>query len=190
MADRSRETGGFRLPVGRIVLGALLTIAMAVTLGWTAWAYYAAGARQVGPEQPIPFSHRLHASDEAAGGKDIDCRFCHTGVEKLHRAGIPPVQTCMFCHEVIITEHPEIQRLTRHFEERDPIPWVRVYEVPDHVYFTHRVHIRRAGLDCENCHGPVERMDRLNPPRVLQMGFCLECHRPRGAPRDCWDCHQ
>jgi hypothetical protein len=96
----------------------------------------------------------------------------------------------MFCHQVIITEHPEIRNLRRHYDDEEPIPWVRVYEVPDHVYFTHRVHINRAELECTDCHGPVERMDRLHPPRPLKMGFCMECHRPRGAPMDCWDCHR
>ena len=179
-----------RLPWGCVVVGLLLSVGLAITAGWMSWDYYAAGQSRLGPEQPIPFSHRLHASKEIDGGKDIDCRFCHTGVEKLPRASLPPIQTCLFCHNYIITEHPEIRRLHRYNDEEEPIPWVRVYEVPDHVYFTHRMHIRRAGLECVDCHGEVERMDRLRPPRELKMGFCLECHRPRGASTDCWTCHR
>ncbi len=178
-----------------LVLGVVLALVLAVTLGWTSWGYYVGGAARLGPEQPIPFSHRLHVTD-----KDIDCRFCHTGVDRVPTAGIPPVQTCMFCHQVIITEHPEIQTLWDHYGVRDdgtldpsrghPIPWARVFEVPDHVYFTHRVHTQIGGLDCTDCHGPVESMDRLVAPRTFEMGFCLECHRPRGVSTDCWTCHR
>lgn len=171
--------------VGRNVLGLLLLIGLGLSVGWGSWAYYWGGAARLGPEQPIPFSHRLHVTD-----KDIDCRFCHTGVDRIHQAGIPPVETCMFCHRVIITEHPEIRRLRWHYDNEEPVPWERVFAVPDHVYFTHRVHINSGGLECENCHGPIERMDRLEQPRKLEMGFCLECHRPRGATVDCWSCHQ
>ena len=168
-----------------IVLSLLITFGLGLTLVWTAWAYYLGSASELGPEQPLPFSHRLHATD-----KDIDCRFCHTGVDRVHQAGIPPVQTCIFCHDVIITEHPEIKRLRQHFDQEIPIPWVRVFEVPDHVYFTHQVHINIAQLECENCHGDIGAMDRLSAPRIFEMGFCLECHRPRGASTDCWTCHQ
>lgn len=171
--------------VATIVWGVLLTLGLGITLTWMSWAYYAGGEARLGPEQPIPFSHRLHVTD-----KDIDCRFCHTGVDRVPNAGIPPVQTCMFCHKVIITEHPEIRKLRAHYDNEEPIPWARVFEVPDHVYFTHRVHMQKAGLDCTDCHGNIEEMDRLKAPRVFEMGFCLECHRPRDASTDCWTCHQ
>ena len=162
----------------------VLSAVVGVTIAWTAWAYYAGGKTRLGPEQPIPFSHRLHVTD-----KDIDCRFCHTGVDRVPSAGIPAVQTCMFCHKVIITQHPEIVKLWEHFDHRDPIPWQRVFEVPDHVYFTHRVHTNVAQLECADCHGAIEQMDRLQAQREFKMGFCLECHRPRGASTDCWTCH-
>ena len=171
--------------VRTLVAGILLSVALLVTVGWMARAYYFGGDAALGPEQPIPFSHRLHVTD-----KDIDCRFCHTGVDRSPQAGIPPEQTCMFCHQSVITEHPEIRHLWWYYGEDEPIPWVRVFEVPDHVYFTHRVHTQVAGLDCTDCHGPVEQEDRLQAPQVFLMGFCLECHRPRGASTDCWTCHR
>jgi predicted CXXCH cytochrome family protein len=180
------------------VVGALLAVSLGLTLWWTGAEIYWGGAARLaqrGPEQPIPFSHRLHVTD-----KDIDCRFCHTGVDRVHQAGIPPEQTCMFCHRVIITQHPEIRHLWEYYGAREdgtrdpsrgePIPWVRVFEVPDHVYFTHRVHTQIAGLDCTDCHGPIESMDRVQQLRKFEMGFCLECHRPRGASTDCWTCHR
>jgi hypothetical protein len=178
-----------------IVVGVVLALSLGLTVAWTGWASYLRGGDRMGPEQPIPFSHRFHVTD-----KDIDCRFCHTGVDRVPTAGLPPVQTCMFCHQAIITEHPEIRRLWTYYGQRDdgtldpargqPIPWVRVFEVPDHVYFTHRVHTQRAELDCTDCHGPIGAMDRLEQPRKFEMGFCLECHRPRGASTDCWTCHR
>ncbi len=180
--------------LGPVIAGAVLTLIFALVIGWSSWAYYAGGAARLGPEQPIPFSHRLHVTD-----KDIDCRFCHSGVDESMHAGLPPVQTCIFCHQVIITEHPEIRRLWAYYGTRQdgtldpalgqPIPWERVFVMPDHVYFTHRVHTQVAGLDCEDCHGPIGDMDRLRQIRKMEMGFCLECHRPRGASTDCWTCH-
>lgn len=166
-------------------IGLVLSALLVATVGWLAWAYYFEGAARLGPQQPIPFSHRVHATD-----KDIDCRFCHTGVDRVNQAGIPTVETCLFCHRVVITEHPEIRRLRWHFEHDEPVPWARVFEVPDHVYFSHRVHLGPGGLQCGDCHGPVEQMERLEAPRVFEMGFCLDCHRPRGASTDCWACHQ
>lgn len=171
--------------IGTFVLGILISIALAITMIWTTRAYYWGGENSLGPEQPIPFSHRLHVTD-----KDIDCRFCHTGVDRIHQAGLPPVQTCMHCHQVIITEHPEIRRLRNYYDSDEPVPWQRVFVVPDHVYFTHRVHTNIGELECEDCHGPIGEMDRLFQPRKMEMGFCLECHRPRGASVDCWTCHQ
>jgi len=180
--------------IGTAVWSVLIAMALIVTMAWTGWAYYWGGDAEMGPEQPIPFSHRLHVTD-----KDIDCRFCHVGVDRIHTAGIPPVQTCLFCHQVVITEHPEIRRLHWHADNGVPVPWARVFEVPDHVYFTHRVHTQRAELECEDCHGPIGSMDRLRAIRIFEMGFCLDCHRGRSegadlATRetltDCWTCHQ
>ena len=76
-----------------------------------------------------------------------------------------------------------------YFERVEPIPWVRVFEVPDHVYFSHRMHLRKD-FDCPDCHGDVARMDRVKEPRVFEMGFCLDCHKPQGGPRDCMVCHR
>lgn len=171
--------------VANFLVGLVMALSLIATVVWFTWEYYFGGDAQLGPTQPIPFSHRLHVTD-----KDIDCRFCHTGVDRVHQAGIPTVQTCMFCHQSVITEHPEIRRLWWYHGQNEPIPWAKVFEVPDHVYFTHRVHMQKAGLDCTDCHGPVEQLDRLKAPLTFEMGFCLECHRPRGASIDCWTCHQ
>jgi hypothetical protein len=168
----------------RIVWGVVLALALAVSAGWTAWAYYLGGAWNLGPAQPLPFSHRVHVTD-----KGIDCRFCHSGVDRAPHAGLPPEQTCMFCHRSVIVTHEEIRKLWGFYERGEPIPWVRVFDVPDHVYFTHRVHLSRE-LDCPDCHGDVAHEDRLKPPQEFLMGFCIACHTARGAPRDCVTCHR
>jgi hypothetical protein len=145
--------------------------------------YYYFPHRGIGPVQPIFFSHRVHA-----GVKEINCRFCHSFGERSPNAGIPAVSVCFFCHQYIIPQHPQILKERRHLETKIPVPWVRVFYVPDHVKFNHRPHLR-AGLDCENCHGEVRKMDRLIG-QDFKMGFCLNCHRQMNAQLDCWlACH-
>lgn len=134
-------------------------------------------------EQPIPFSHRVHA-----GHKTIGCLMCHDGVADSRSAGIPPVQRCMLCHEKIIIEHPKIKELREHYFTGQPILWTRVGNLPDYVRFDHQVHIRR-GFDCSACHGDVKAMDRVALAHDFRMGFCLGCHRAKGATHDCMTCH-
>jgi hypothetical protein len=138
----------------------------------------------IGPEQPIPFSHALHA-----GKKRIDCRFCHPFVERSPRAGIPAVGKCLFCHEHIIPEHPQIRKIHDHYETGRPIPWVRLTYLPDHVSFSHQPHIL-SGLECETCHGDVRKMDRIGA-EDFEMGRCVTCHREKEARLGCWlACHR
>lgn len=138
----------------------------------------------IGPRQPISFSHRVHA-----GVKQIPCRFCHPYVERSENAGLPTVQKCFFCHKYILAGHPEILKERAYLDAKTPVPWIRVYSVPDHVKFRHQPHVGWAKLDCARCHGPVAEMDRLKTVK-FQMGFCLACHRQRGAQLDCWlACH-
>ena len=168
----------------RIGWGLVLGAGLAASVAWMGWAYYVRGAASTGPEQPIPFSHRVHVTD-----KGIDCRFCHAYVDRAPYAGLPPLQTCMFCHRSVITEHAEIRKLRSLYERDEPVPWVRVFDVPDHVYFSHRMHLRK-GFDCPDCHGDVAHEDRLKAPQVFEMGFCLSCHKAKGGPRDCLVCHR
>jgi hypothetical protein len=148
------------------------------------YLYYIYPHEVIGPQQPIYFSHRVHA-----GVKGINCRFCHAFVERSEKPGIPAVGKCLFCHQYIITQHPQIKKLQKHFDTRDPVPWKRVMYVPDHVRFSHERHIRKD-IDCTECHGEVKKMDRLMT-NVFEMGFCIECHRERNAQMDCWlACHK
>ncbi len=127
-----------------------------------------------GPVQPILFSHRRHA-----GVFKIDCLYCHSNTDVSPVAFIPPVEVCMGCHRVVKAASPEIQKL-RGFQGRgEPIPWQRIYKLPDFVQFNHGRHLR-AGLKCQECHGKVEETDVLYQWAPLTMGWCLSCHRRPG----------
>jgi menaquinone reductase, multiheme cytochrome c subunit len=131
------------------------------------------------PEQPIPFSHKLHA-----GELGIDCRYCHTTVEHAAHASVPPTQTCMSCHVQIHPESPQLRPLWRSYETGEPVQWVKVHDVADYVYFDHSVHVN-AGVSCVECHGRVDRMEVVYQAEPLSMAWCLDCHRnPVGRVRD------
>jgi hypothetical protein len=140
--------------------------------------------RDRSPVQPISFSHKKHAGDNA-----IPCLFCHRYAPKSTVAGIPAVADCRACHLFIAQNAPEIKKLMEYWEKKKPIPWVRVYSVPDFVYFPHMMHIR-ARLACTNCHGSVETMERITRSVKIKMGWCLNCHRQHKASIDCWTCHK
>lgn len=124
------------------------------------------------PKQPIAFSHKLHA-----GEYEIDCNYCHTGVNKGKAATIPSANICMNCHGVIKRESPEIQKIYASIEKNQPIEWVRVHNLPDLAYFNHSQHVNVGGLDCENCHGDIKSMEVVEQRSSLTMGWCIDCHR-------------
>lgn len=138
------------------------------------------------PDQPIKFSHKLHA-----GQYQIDCQYCHTGVEKSKNANIPSANICMNCH-INVDQGPkygkeEIAKIyasigfnpedRTYSGEQKPIEWVRIHNLPDHVYFSHQQHVVAGGLDCENCHGKVAEMEVVEQVSLLEMGWCINCHR-------------
>ncbi len=135
------------------------------------------------PDQPVAFPHTIHVSRLG-----LACNFCHVYVEKSRHAGAPYLETCMGCHSQIATEKPEIQKLTGFYEEKKPIEWNRVYALPDHVYFSHKRHVK-AGVECTSCHGNVGVMKKVRKVSSLKMGWCVSCHRDRGASIDCAVCH-
>ncbi len=128
------------------------------------------------PEQPIWFSHRIHAEQNK-----IDCMYCHTTVEDSKHAGFPSVGLCMNCHNVVregkITGRTEIDKLVAAWEAGEPIEWIKIHNVPDHVYFNHAQHVAVGKMDCAQCHGPVEKMDEVMQVESLSMGWCIDCHR-------------
>lgn len=161
------------------------------------------------PRQPILFSHVVHA-----GSFQIACQYCHTDARRSEYAGLPSVERCMGCHKIIgAQDNPEIVKIHEYARRGQPIPWVRIFKVPEFTYFPHKAHVR-FGLACQTCHGPVERMRAIGadtgpklthdlqtliglkpPARALTMGWCVDCHRDQNttrgarAPLDCITCH-
>jgi hypothetical protein len=147
------------------------------------------------PEQPIKFSHKLHA-----GKMGIDCKYCHIGVDKSRHALIPAVNICMNCHKYARKNSPEIKKLTNYYQKGIPIPWKRIHKLPDFVYFNHSVHVNK-GIDCVNCHGKVQNMEQVQQVKSFTMSACLDCHKniheylPQLAgistgPINCYTCHR
>ena len=123
------------------------------------------------PQQPVPFSHKLHA-----GELQVSCQYCHAGVEVSGHSPVPSTQTCMNCHTLIQAESPRLAKVRESYETGEPIEWVRIHKLPDYAHFPHARHIR-AQIDCKSCHGPVEQMGVVSQFKPLTMGWCLDCHR-------------
>jgi hypothetical protein len=168
--------------IGRLLLGVLLVV-LVQAVGILLWS----SSSQATSQQPIEFDH------EAMVQAGIACLFCHADATRSPAAGMPSVAKCMGCHEVIATGAPAIQAVADYWQRDEPIPWVRVNRLPRFVYFSHRVHIVAAGLNCERCHGDVAHMQVAEPVAPMNMGWCLGCHnqQPNSAQlRDCVVCHQ
>jgi Cytochrome c7 and related cytochrome c len=122
-------------------------------------------------EQPVPFSHAHHV-----GGMGIDCRYCHTSVDKAAFAGIPPTKTCMNCHAQVWSQSPTLEPVRASFRNDTSIEWTRVHDLPSFAYFNHSAHVNK-GIGCSTCHGRVDQMPLTWQEKSLQMEWCLECHR-------------
>jgi hypothetical protein len=122
-------------------------------------------------EQPVPFSHAHHV-----GGIGIDCRYCHTSVDKSAFAGIPPTKTCMNCHAQVWNQSPTLEPVRASFRNDTSIEWTRVHDLPEFAYFNHSAHVNK-GIGCSTCHGRVDRMPLTWQEKSLQMEWCLQCHR-------------
>src|SRR3954449_2205725 len=153
------------------ILAAAVLVAF---LGWAvvtiSWSGYVTG-QGLTRDQPIQFSHAHHV-----GSMGIDCRYCHTTVEKAAFANIPPTKTCMNCHSQIWNQSPELEPVRESFRTDRSIEWVKVYDLPDYVYFNHSIHVAK-GVGCETCHGRIDRMPLVEQHPSLQMSWCLDCHR-------------
>ena len=154
---------------GGLFLGVMV---LGLAAGGGAWELSRVGINQgYKPFQPIAFSHRLHAGDNK-----IPCLYCHYAARTSRHAGIPPASVCMNCHAILEKQTVEIEKLKESVQQQRPIRWVKVHNLPDFVYFNHSQHVL-SGVACQRCHGPVERMDRVEQFAPLTMGWCLECHR-------------
>jgi len=146
---------------------------VAVLVVCAAWYYGSPWYTDVGyqPVQPVPYSHKLHAGDLG-----IDCRYCHNTVEVAAWAALPPTQTCMNCHAIVLKDSPNLALVRESLASGNPIPWVRVHKVPDFTFFDHSAHVT-AGVGCVTCHGRLDQMPALRQEKPLSMGWCLDCHR-------------
>ena len=150
---------------------ALLFIGTAVTAGVTHDATPEYFNRGYTPDQPVAFDHSLHV-----GQLGMDCRYCHTFVEKSGTSSVPSTNTCWNCHSVVKKDWPTIAPIRESIESGKPIQWVKVHKLPDYVYFNHAVHVNR-GVSCVECHGQVNEMKVVGQAKSLSMSFCLDCHR-------------
>ena len=135
------------------------------------------------PDQPIKYSHALHA-----GKYEIDCQYCHSGASKGKNAWIPSVNVCMNCHKVI-KDGPkygteEIAKVIKAYEDNEPIEWVRIHNLPDHAYFNHQQHVVVGKVECQTCHGPVQEMEEVYQFSPLSMGWCIDCHKTTEVDKD------
>jgi len=166
-----------RLPLQIIIyLGVLVGIATAGVTYYMTPKYTRVG---YAPIQPVPFSHAKHVQEVG-----LDCRYCHSNVDKSAHSNIPTAQTCMNCHSIVKSTSPLLAPVRESFEKGTPVPWVWIHTTPDHAYFNHAIHVNR-GISCVECHGKVNEMDTVRHVQPLSMAFCLDCHRnPETRLRD------
>src|SRR5215475_2804843 len=153
-----------------LALAAFLTVGVPTAVAVLQRSSYATGVG-VPRQQPIPFSHKHHVSD--AG---LDCRYCHTSVERSPFAGMPSTDTCMNCHRQLWNESEMLEPVRASYRSGVPIAWTRVYDLPDFVYFDHSIHVAK-GVGCSTCHGRVDTMPLIFQASPLNMGWCIDCHR-------------
>jgi len=146
----------------------LILVVVVVALSWS----YLVGWVDSGIEQPIEFPHKTHIA------LNIPCAGCHQRAEKDAVAGRPPTALCLACHASGDSKSAEIKKLKAYGEKGQEIPWQRVWRLPAHVFFSHRVHVTGAKLTCQSCHGPMETLDRppARPLKTLAMDECIACH--------------
>jgi Cytochrome c7 and related cytochrome c len=149
-------------------------LALVLFLGWLVFTLMSSSwvtKQNEFVEQPVQFSHAHHV-----GGVGLDCRYCHTSVEKSSFAGIPPTKTCMNCHSQVWLNAPILEPVRASFRNSTNLTWIRVNDLPDFVYFNHQIHVRQ-GVGCVTCHGQVDQMPLMYQAQPLTMAWCLDCHR-------------
>ena len=154
--------------INRIVLGSPIYVVALVAYGVTPEAI------RIGyqPDQPVPYSHALHA-----GELGIDCRYCHSTVERAPKAAVPPARTCMNCHSQVKKDSDVLLPIRQAYaEQTESVHWTRVHDLPDYVYFNHQAHVN-AAIGCEECHGRIDQMVKVFQAKPLTMGWCVDCHK-------------
>lgn len=168
-----------------VIAAGVLMLFLLTAAGYGLWS------TQQPPAQPIEYNHQLHI------GFGIQCLYCHTGAWRQASAGLPTQTKCWGCHQQIPVKNADQQKLADYVTAEEPIPWVPVFIQPDFVYFNHRPHIA-AEVNCETCHGELSYMKVAQPQNIMNMGWCLNCHRTKAANdpekltrlTDCATCHR
>ncbi len=137
------------------------------------WYYGSPKYTDVGyrPTQPVPFSHKLHAGDLG-----MDCRYCHSNIERSAIANVPATQTCMNCHTLVLPQSEKLLAVRESWATGKPVEWVNVHLLPQYAYFNHSLHLN-AGIGCISCHGNIAEMEKVQQVQPLSMSWCLDCHR-------------
>lgn len=176
--------------IAKLLIGVVVLLALA-SYGFYFGVTEVAVQQGYAPEQPIKYSHKLHAGD-----MQIDCKYCHSTAEYSKQASVPSLNTCMNCHKAVNLRDryngeisPEIKKIYaamdfdaetgKYGNNPKPIRWVRIHNLPDHAYFNHSMHVKGAGLTCQTCHGPIQEMEVVQQYATLQMGWCINCHKER-----------
>ncbi len=157
------------LPLKIIVAAAVTVTALTGAITY----YFTPKYTRVGyqPTQPVPFSHNIHVTQVG-----LDCRYCHSHVERAAHSNVPTTQTCMNCHTQIRANSPKLETVRNSWAKNIPIEWVRIHEAPDYVYFNHSAHVNR-GVSCVSCHGQINEMAVVWHDQPQSMSWCLDCHR-------------
>lgn len=162
---KSANTAPIKIIIG---IGLIVT---AITVFVTVYATPKYTRVGYAPIQPVAFSHAIHADQLG-----MDCRYCHTFVDRSEHSNVPAASTCMNCHSQVLKNSPKIAPVKESFASGNPIPWVRVHRTPDYVFFNHSAHVNR-GISCVECHGQINKMEVVEHAKPLSMAFCLDCHR-------------
>ena len=194
----------FKVPIWKLFIRNQFLVFCSVVVFLLSSAYFAYGwLMQIGvdqgymPVQPIHYSHKIHS-----GANQIECQYCHSSVRKSKHSGIPSLNVCMNCHQNIAEYNGEedlekgytkdfytneIKKLYKavgwdeesrtYTGDTEPVKWVRIHNLPDFVYFNHSQHVNVGGIDCKECHGPIEEMEIVYQHSSLTMGWCINCHR-------------
>lgn len=172
----------FDLIFTKIIKQKMVNITAILVAGILVYNTLYASAKNIGlsqnyaPAQPIKFSHKIHVKENK-----ISCLFCHNSPEFSRESGIPTTNVCMLCHNKIktgvMTGQFEINKIRKSFEKKKPIEWIKVHNLPDHVFFSHAEHVSNAKIECQTCHGDVQEMNVTQQFASLSMGWCVQCHR-------------
>ncbi len=185
----------------------LAGMAIALAAGWIAFPHAIYDSRP----QPVEFSHKVHA--DKAG---TTCDNCHAFRDDGSFSGAPALGTCVGCHAAPMgTTAAEKYFIDRYVTPgREPL-WASYARQPENVSFSHAVHVKRAQMKCESCHGDTGSSETLRPVQVdrisgysrdiwkiqatlggkafthgMKMSDCVDCHRGKGLEHSCLDCHK